>query len=169
MEPLVIDVEASGLGRGSYPIEVGVALPGGETHCMIIVPEDDWLHWDDCAESMHGISRDTLFEHGYSAYEVARELNAWLGGKVVYSDAWGQDSSWLALLFETAGLSQHFQLNALRSLMTEEQAAIWHKVKAEVVSDCGYQRHRASQDALILQQTFLRTAALTASHRARTG
>lgn len=165
----MIDVEASGMGRGSYPIEVGVALPGGETHCMIIRPEQEWLHWDNHAEDMHGISRQTLQEYGHNVKEVARQLNAWLGGTVAYSDAWGQDSSWLALLFETAEMSQHFQLDSLRSLMSEQQAAIWHDVKAQVVDDCGYRRHRASQDALILQHTFVRTAALTAKRSASAG
>ena len=32
MTPIVIDVEASGFGKGSYPIEVGVVLPDGSRH-----------------------------------------------------------------------------------------------------------------------------------------
>jgi hypothetical protein len=44
-QPIIIDVEASGLGHGSYPIEVGFALADGETHCRLIKPEEDWQHW----------------------------------------------------------------------------------------------------------------------------
>ena len=29
--PAVLDVEASGFGAGSYPIEVGIAMPDGTT------------------------------------------------------------------------------------------------------------------------------------------
>lgn len=160
MKPAVIDVEASGFGRHSYPVEVGVALPGGETHCLIIRPHPEWQHWDDSAQSLHGIDRRTLLTHGKSLDYVARSLNRWLGGLSVYSDAWGNDSTWLALLFEYAGISQHFQVESLRALMSEAQAAHWHKVKKQVIEEYGYRRHRASQDALILQTTFLKTAEL---------
>lgn len=162
MEPIIIDIEASGLGRGSYPIEVGVALPGGETECMIIRPAAEWQHWDVEAEALHGISRDTLMRHGRDPEEVARQLNHWLAEQVVYSDAWGNDSCWLALLYECVGLSCHFQLESLRTLLTEEQAACWHKVKEQVVAESPWQRHRASNDALVLQQTYNRCAALVA-------
>ena len=164
MEPIIIDIEASGLGRGSYPIEVGVALPGGETHCMIIRPPDEWQHWDRDAEALHGISRDTLMNHGSEPEVVARQLNRWLAEQVVYSDAWGNDSTWLALLYECAGLSRHFQVESLRSLLTDEQVACWHEVKAQVVAESPWRRHRASNDALLLQQTYNRTAALAADH-----
>lgn len=165
LHPLIIDIEASGFGRGSYPIEVGFALPNGETHCAIIRPDKDWVSWDKEAEKLHGISRDALQEHGNSTIEVARLLNDRLAGKLVYSDAWGNDSSWLALLFESAGLMQRFKMESLRSLMTEEQLAYWHETKEQVTSECGFRRHRASHDALILQQTFYMTAELARSRK----
>ena len=158
IRPLIIDVEASGFGRGSYPIEVGVAMPDGETYCMIIRPEDDWLHWDEEAEGLHGISREVLQEHGRSPLEVAEHLNQWLADELVFSDAWGNDSSWLGLLFDCAGIGQHFKLESLRKLMTEEQAEHWHDAKDRVIVESGFRRHRASSDALILQETFCQTA-----------
>lgn len=162
MELVVIDVEASGFGRNSYPVEVGVAMPDGDTQCMIIRPEPEWQHWDSSAQKLHGLDRKTLLAHGQDVKVVARALNSWLGGRVAYSDAWGNDSAWLALLFECAEISQHFQVDSLRALMTEAQAACWHAVKADVERSSGCARHRASHDALILHKTFLRTAAMTA-------
>ena len=162
-QPLIIDVEASGLGRGSYPIEVGVALPNGDCYCTIIRPDADWQHWDESAEQLHGISRQILQEHGRPITEVAKVLNEWIDGRVVYSDGWGNDSSWLGLLFEYAGVPQRFKLDSLRTIMTEAQAEIWHEVKEQVVIDCQFRRHRASNDAQILQQTYCRTHQLTAS------
>ena len=159
--PIVIDVEASGFGRGSYPIEVGVAMPTGETHCMIICPAPQWQHWDSEAESLHGISRDTLIQHGHDPIDVARQLNQWLAGTTVYSDAWGNDSSWLGLLFDYADMSQHFKLDSLRALLTEQQLAIWHDVKDAVFKESRFDRHRASNDALVLQKTYCRTAEKT--------
>ncbi|MFT5693139.1 MAG: hypothetical protein ACI92E_002475 [Oceanicoccus sp.] len=158
VRPLIIDIEASGFGVGSYPIEVGVALGNGETRCMIIRRESDWVHWDDGAESLHGISRDDLNRHGKMVEEVATALNKWLQGQVVYSDAWGNDSSWLALLFEYANVTQRFKLDSLRSLLDESQVENWHKTKEQVAEASKFQRHRASNDALILQQTYCKTA-----------
>ncbi len=39
--------------------------------------------------------------------------------------------------------------------------ALWHQVKAEVIAELNLQRHRASNDALVIQLTFQRTRALT--------
>ncbi len=161
MRPLIIDVEASGFGRGSYPIEVGVALASGETRCMIIRREPEWVHWDDSAEGLHGISREELNRHGKSVAEVANFLNSWLAGQVVYSDAWGNDSSWLALLFEYANVGQRFKLESLRSLLNEHQLEVWHETKENLTQASDFRRHRASNDALILQQTYCKTADVT--------
>lgn len=158
VRPLVIDVEASGFGVGSYPVEVGVALANGETRCMIIRRESDWVHWDDSAESLHGISRKDLSLYGKTVKEVATTLNEWLAGQVVYSDAWGNDSSWLALLFEYANVVQRFKLDSLRSLLDENQLETWHETKEKVTENGCFRRHRASNDALILQETYCRTA-----------
>ena len=48
--PLIIDVEASGFGGASYPIEIGVALDDGHKYCALILPEPEWTHWDAAAE-----------------------------------------------------------------------------------------------------------------------
>lgn len=160
--PVILDVESSGFGRGSYPIEVGVALDDGQTHCMIIRPHSSWQHWDAAAENLHGISREVIEKNGRSITEVAIWLNDCLKGKVVYSDAWGNDSSWLALLFEYAEISQLFKLKPIYSLLSETQIACWHSTKNHIIETLGCPRHRASHDALILQKTFCKTEVMTA-------
>ena len=52
--PTILDIEASGFGPGSYPIEVGLVLPDGDAWCSLIRPEPGWLHWDPSAEQVHG-------------------------------------------------------------------------------------------------------------------
>jgi DNA polymerase III epsilon subunit-like protein len=163
MVPAVIDVEASGFGAGSYPIEVGVVLPSGRSHCFLVRPVDGWSHWDPQAEAVHGITREILMARGTEIEEVARNLNEILGGQTVYSDAWGHDRSWLALLFDEAGLSQHFRLESLRALLTDQQLERWHGMRERVIREIGQARHRASVDALIVQQTYVRTLPREAS------
>ena len=150
-----IDVEASGLGVGSYPIEVGVAMADTSMHCTLIRPDDDWIHWDNQAEDLHGITREILLVNGKSILKVAMLLNEWLDGQTVYSDAWGNDSCWLGLLFERASLQQRFKIDSVVSLLSQEQIALWHSKKLEVTKKMDLKRHRASSDALILQKTLL--------------
>jgi hypothetical protein len=159
--PIVIDVEASGFGAGSYPIEVGVVLPDGRAYCSLIRPAPGWTRWDRASEAVHFIPRGVLHARGRSVQEVATELNRLLGGRCAYSDAWGNDSSWIALLFEHAAIRQAFRVESLRALIDERQAALWHPVKEAVTRESALVRHRASSDARILQRTWERSRALT--------
>ena len=53
--PSIMDIEASGFGRSSYPIEVGYVLGDGSSFCTLIRPLPSWTHWDASAESVHHI------------------------------------------------------------------------------------------------------------------
>lgn len=154
--PAVLDFEASGLGAGSYPIEVGYVLADGSSFCSLIRPEPDWVSWSDDAEQLHGISRSLLFQSGRPVLEIARMLNEQLASLTLYSDAWGNDFTWLSLMFESAGLVPRFRLQPLHALLSEQQQRFWNAARTEVSSELALARHRASSDALILQQTFLR-------------
>ena len=149
--PCVMDIEASGFGRGSYPIEVGFVLPDGTSWCSLIVPGDDWTHWDGEAERLHGLSRAVLLRHGRSASEVARELNQRLAGRQVYCDNWAHDYAWLARLYESADASPRFKLRHLRELMSENQAERFDDTRRIVARNLQLRRHRASSDARVLQ------------------
>lgn len=156
--PFIIDVEASGFGRGSYPIEVGFARPDGTTAARLICPEPEWTHWNAEAEGVHGISREQLQQEGLPVAEVADWLNTELKGLTVYSDSWGFDSSWVALLFEQAGRRQMFRIDTLNKLLNEQQLAVWAKMKQQVLQELQLVRHRAADDAFMLQRTFRLTS-----------
>lgn len=156
--PYIIDLEASGFGRGSYPIEVGFARPDGSVAARLIKPEPDWTHWSADAQEVHGISRKQLELEGYSVTEVASWLNSELEGETVYSDSWGFDSSWLALLFHEAGCLQRFRIDTLNKLLSDHQRVNWGQIKQQVLDDLQLMRHRAADDAYMLHRTFRLTA-----------
>lgn len=158
--PAVMDVEASGFGRASYPIEVGFVLPDGHAFCSLIRPESHWTHWDAQAEATHRISRSLIETRGRPVHEVAQAINTRLAGQTVYSDGWSHDYSWLGKLFDAADLTPTFRLENLRILLSETQANRWHQVKADIARERGTQRHRASADARLLQLTVQRVRAL---------
>jgi len=154
--PAIIDIEASGFGRASYPIEVGYILGDGTTFCTLVRPAPGWTHWDPSAEAVHHISREALDRHGRPPAEVARLLNDRLRGLTLYSDAWGHDFAWLSALFEEAGLVPLFKVDSLRRMLTESEAARWQFARDCVGQEFSVARHRASADAWLLQQTWLR-------------
>lgn len=154
--PTVIDVEASGFGKGSYPIEVGFVLPDGRSDCMLIKPDEAWLHWDPVAESLHRISRDLLVRHGHPIHEVVERLNRQLEGRTVYTDGWGNDYSWLSMMYDFVDRRPSYRLDSLQKLLSEEELSRWDRTKAQVFQEGASARHRASADARLLQATVVR-------------
>ena len=157
MTPIIMDIEASGFGVGSYPIEVGVIFADGSNYAALIKPQQEWTHWDSAAARCHGLSRQQLQQYGRSAHEVAEQLNRRLNGKTLYSDAWSHDSSWLDLLFDAVQLPRRFRLESVRALLPESQLACWNANKKAVMQQLQLPRHRALADAQVLQQTIVRT------------
>jgi hypothetical protein len=160
--PYIVDVEASGFGSHGYPIEVGLALEPDQRYCTLIRPADDWVHWDDQAEAVHQVSRENLMSNGRLVTDVAIELNRLLRDKVVYSDAWSVDYPWIIKLYAAAGMSTAFKVSALEMILTERQLGLWSDTRDSVIADLGLQRHRASNDARIIQETYLRTLSMLA-------
>lgn len=160
-EPLIVDVEASGFGSDSYPIEIGLALEAGEKFCSLILPDPEWSHWDDEAEKVHGVSRAVLESHGKPMIDVARFLNEKLKGKTVYSDGWVVDKPWLDRLFHAVGIERTFHVSPLEIILSLEQMEQWHDTKQSVISDLQVRQHRASSDAEIIQETYKRTLSLS--------
>lgn len=155
--PTILDVEASGFGAGSYPLEIGLVLPDGTPHCFLVMPARDWKNWDPEAERVHGISREVVENHGRPVEEIAWRLNGLLYGQIVYSDAWSFDMSWVGKLFDKVNMPQTFQVAALTELLSESQRRVWDDTRRSVEQDLKLRRHRASGDARVLQETYRRT------------
>lgn len=161
--PIILDIEASGFGVGSYPVEIGYAAVDGTTWSARVQPHADWLHWDKEAEKLHQQSRQSLEKHGKSAREIAMHLNHVFAGQTVYTDGWYQDFVWLHSLYDAADISPRFKLEDLSVTLTPEQQAVWHDTKQSVREALALQQHRASEDAKVLQLTWLKTAELSSA------
>ena len=156
--PVIIDIEASGFGRGSYPIEIGYFMPDGQSFCTLIRPDVGWSHWDSSAEAVHGISRDVLGAHGKPLIDVCLALNRQLRGQRIYCDAWAYDYVWLSVMYDAADLVPSFELKDLRDLLSECEKSLWHATRAAVEVRLALRRHRASGDARILFETLRETS-----------
>lgn len=155
--PAIIDIEASGFGSHSYPIEIGVIKPNGERYCALIEPFPDWDHWSESAQKVHGISRQLLEKRGRKPREICIELNQFLGDMTAYSDAWTHDSPWLNRLFFAARVQPSFHLSPIEVIACEAQLLLWDQTKKQLEQRLDIRRHRASGDAYLIQQTFLTT------------
>lgn len=159
--PFIIDVEASGFGSSSYPIEIGLALEKENRYCSLILPPSDWTHWNEDAENTHKVSREMLLRHGKPAIEVAKQLNALLEETTVFSDGWGVDKPWITRLFSRVGIRCLFSVSPLERILSESQMEIWHETKNRMIKASSLTRHRASEDAFIIQETYMQTLART--------
>ena len=158
---LWIDVEASGFGPESYPIEVGWCDIAGNAESVLIRPAPGWTFWSQEAEGVHGISRAQLEAEGVEPAEaVARIVAATMTAdepragrlaprRVVFSDAPEFDGVWLARLFRVAGSDLPFGLEGSMELVT----ALATRLGVDsVAADIQAQReapvtHRAADDA----------------------
>jgi len=107
-----IDFEASRLGEGSFPTEVGWAIVAGGAvvsgACLIkLTPA--WLAvpnaWSDASEQLTGITLDMLDRDGVPPTEVVSILTAALQGRLLLSDNQAFDGWWFGALFRAAGVS----------------------------------------------------------------
>lgn len=153
--PTIIDIEASGLGRGSYPIEIGYITSSNEMGCTLIHPADSWTLWQKEAEKLHGISNELLVEKGKNVVIVANWLNEKFKHSTVYSDGWVNDMCWIGALFNEAEICQLFKIDSLLTLLSEEEKECWSDLHDRIIEDEALTRHRASSDAKIIQKTYI--------------
>lgn len=156
-DPVFIDFEASSLDLiASYPIEVGVCMPNGDVKSWLIKPHVLWTDWSEKAARIHGISKEELLNDGTEISTVIDELNQLLDGQTVYCDAWTFDSFWLHRLYKAGRSKPTFQLESISALLSEEQVEHWQEMHDKVIEEQGLVRHRAANDAIILQKTWQR-------------
>lgn len=158
--PTIIDIEASGFGSRSYPIEIGVVKANGDRYCALIEPPPEWDHWSESAQAVHGISRHLIESRGRKPRDICLELNNFLGTSTIYSDAWTHDSPWLNRLFFAGRVNLSFHLSPIEIIATEDQLMLWDRTKQQLEKRLDIKRHRASGDAYLIQQTFVESRRL---------
>ena len=108
-----VDVEASSLSVGGFPIEVAWVDEHGQGESHLIRPADAWLHppsglleWSPASERVHGIGMEMLLADGEPHDHVARRVAGILGrpNAMPCSDAPRFDARWLRMLLEAVGL-----------------------------------------------------------------
>lgn len=136
---------------------MGVVRSDGLRFCKLIKPFDNWTHWDLSAQKLHGISRDMLSENGDAGTQICLELNEFMAGRQVYSDGWVLDLPWLVKLYARAQVEMSFKISPLEVILKEHQFNLWDAKKQHLQLALNIERHRASNDALLIQKTYVET------------
>ena len=160
----ILDVEASALERGSYPIEVGVALVRRPSEpigvgAKFIRPTKEWLDtgvWSKSSEAVHGIPLELAQREGEPVEHICDWLNGLLGtDTIVATDAPRYDQDWLDTLFAAAGREQNFRIFDLQ-MLTRDFSADQHCHLAYLLRNDA-PPHRAAEDALRLASKLMET------------
>lgn len=114
---VIIDIEASGFGPDSYPIEIAYSnFNGSFSDSFLINPETavGWDHWDTSSEAVHGIRKEDLISKGVSVDEAVKRLNNALCGYHALSDNVYFDQDWMTALFNSTPEKPHFSMLSLQ-------------------------------------------------------
>jgi len=150
----VVDFEASGLNKSSYPIEVGVSN-GVVNYSSLIRPMSHWTSWDMNSEKVHNIPHELLLSSGNSSLSVAIELNNLLKYSIVYCDNIHWDKFWLNVLFSDNGFSPSFKLFDIKDILKLDEHWIKYEAKiTELISTPQYKQHRALDDAKVIHSAL---------------
>jgi hypothetical protein len=180
-----LDFEASSLGKHSYPIEVAWVFEDGNAESYLIKPAPDRTDWDEEAETIHHISRDTLQSEGKPHDWVAHRMIETLSDHKLFASAPSWDGKWLSVLLRAAGRPRHelrlkdteeVQIACIRQTLrargvTEELTARAREILAEARRP--YEKaepaHRATADAERERTIWLEGKRLAEEWPARAG
>ncbi len=63
---------------------------------------------------------------------------------------------WMGKLFDEAEIPQAFNIESILTLLSEAEKENWTPVYEQILSETTLKRHRASVDAVNIQQTYIR-------------
>ena len=167
-----LDLEASSLLPGSFPIEVAWVDEDGRGESHLIRPPDVWLRadrgmpgWDSRSALIHCIALEQLMDEGEPVEQVAsRAAEALVGPDVIAaSDALGFDEGWLNTLFEAAGLLDRADLTDVQEVYVRS----CEPLRGLLPTELGLRRDRASNDLRRTVRSILAEAEEAEARRAR--
>lgn len=157
-----LDFEASGLGLGTWPIEIGLCRINADlsfrTQSRLICPHASWdpTKWSRDSQMIHNIDRVDL-DTAPAAETVARWALEELRDAVVVSDAPDFDLPWLDTLLATIDKERAVQLHDFDEMMF----AVFGRAgasRAFAYLEDTYVPHRAGPDAQRLACAWLAAA-----------
>lgn len=113
-----IDVEASGLMQGSFPVEAAW-MASGELGEVLISPSGCWdeSRWDGDAEAMHGLTLNEVKRRGRHPRIAAAALEKAFRDRLVFSDSPVHDTAWADMIHEAGGVPRSYRIETVGRLL----------------------------------------------------
>lgn len=113
-----LDIEASGLMSGAFPVEAAWLTAEGSGE-VLISPSGCWdeSRWDADAEAMHGITLNDLKRRGRHPKVAAASLESALRGKLVFCDSPDHDTAWADMIHEAGGVDRTYRIETVGKLL----------------------------------------------------
>ena len=126
-EVVFIDVEASSLDKGSFPVEIGWCLDDDAgPDSFLVSPSGEWdteSGWSPVSQAIHGLRLDDLYRDGIDVHEAVQRLEAVFAGRVVASDNPAFDDYWIGMVYEAARHPRSWTVMPLDDVYTLAVAA----------------------------------------------
>jgi len=110
---IFIDLEASGLHKESYPIEIGWSSDDEqEPDSFLVRPAPNW-RWEDFSQqafAIHKIAYEALCKDGIAIDAASNRLEAAWRGAILVSDNPFWDGKWLECLYTAIGMKSPWRL-----------------------------------------------------------
>lgn len=154
-ETIVLDIEASGLHEGSFPIEFGWCFGSLEAGNFLIKPMDNWTleNWEEESFRIHGLPWEHIVKYGTPAEEVAMGLNMLLDNYHVLCTDTYFDGMWLGKLFSDTRITPTFTLGCYKTVFKHECGKHTKKYAESInraVDHLFPYQHRAKRDSINL-------------------
>jgi len=157
LEVLYVDVEASSIEKGSFPIEVGWCVDDEtDPESFLVAPAPGWdvvSGWSAVSQGFHGITLDDLARDGIAVRTAAARIEAAFGHRMVVSDNPEFDEFWLGMIYDAAGLPMRWEVHhvdeVFKACVTANPISAAAFVRAFKEVEHAYPHpHRAAPDAL---------------------
>jgi DNA polymerase III epsilon subunit-like protein len=152
------DFEASGLERGSWPIEIGIVEIRSDgsvrVQSNLIRPHPSWREelWSPASAQIHGIFRERV-DSAHPAEIIAAEYIELIAAKTLVSDTPEFDGPWLDKLAATISATKTFNILGFNAVIAQFGFAgikrAFNYLNAEEPP------HRACEDAARLAKALL--------------
>ncbi len=139
-------------------MEIGLVMHNGAAYCLVAQPEAAGFPPQPGAEQATGLTAEVRGRRALPIPQLALELNRALGGDTVHFDARGPAAALLQRLFDAAALTPSFTMEPLQALLAADQCRDWERAAVTALEEQRHIRNRASDKALVLQQTLVRSA-----------
>ena len=166
--PKFLDVEASSLGKKSYPIEIAWSDNFGSIESYLINPYcvSHWDDWSFSSQQIHGISRKQCREEGVSPSFICDRMSESIQlGEAIFADGGAFDTNWINVVFAEGSDLGHPEFQVLHSDLvmlphlqkiesdTRKCWRIYEGLKTEARKSVGG-RHRAEVDVEYLIELY---------------